>query len=267
MTTTAERASKVSQTAPETAQQHSAAEYAALRTMVAGLSPEDWSSPTDCTEWTVRDMLAHLAGAAEEAVRIRVAARHNLAAFRGVRRDGGVRDFVDYTTRAQIADRARLSDEEVRHDLERWTVKAPAARRRIPGVLRRIPLPSAGGLRQGATVAYLMDVIYLRDIWLHRIDLHRATGTAMPATDAEAEVVVQVVKDLALDWDGPPFTLALTGRVDGSWLVGRGEPVATVSEDAVALMRLLSGRSDECVMETDGEDSVALLLRKARVVF
>ncbi len=84
---------------------------------------------------------------------------------------------------------------------------------------------------------------------------------------AVAEVVAQVVRDLDLEWTGPAFALELTGRAPGRWVVGPGEPVAVVVEDAVPLMRLLSGRSDECVLVTDGDAAVADRLRVARVVF
>ena len=30
--------------------------------LVEMLNPDDWAKPTACTEWTVRDMLAHQAG-------------------------------------------------------------------------------------------------------------------------------------------------------------------------------------------------------------
>ena len=82
-----------------------------------------------------------------------------------------------------------------------------------------------------------------------------------------AEVVAQVVRDLDLEWSGPAFALVLTGRGGGRWVVGEGSPEAVVTEDAVALMRLLSGRSDECVLATEGNAAAADRLRAARVVF
>jgi uncharacterized protein (TIGR03083 family) len=27
---------------------------------VEGISPDDWSSPTSCSDWTVRDLVAHV---------------------------------------------------------------------------------------------------------------------------------------------------------------------------------------------------------------
>ena len=110
-------------------------------------------------------------------------------------------------------------------------------------------------------------MIYVRDVWLHRVDLHRATGVSMPASDAEGEVVAQVIRDLDLEWAGPALALRLTGRGAGRWTLGEGEPVAEVAEDSVALMRLLSGRSDECSLSTAGDPVATDRLRAARVVF
>ncbi|MFC7360246.1 maleylpyruvate isomerase family mycothiol-dependent enzyme [Nocardioides astragali] len=258
------RAAQLPQTDPDTARDLAVAEYDALLAMVDAFEAPHWDLPTDCTEWRVREMVAHLAGAAEEACRLRVLLRHQAAALNGVRRREAMADAL---CAVQIADRAGLSDAELAADLRRWAAGAPDGRRRQPALLRRLPMPPFAGLRPGSTLAYVLDVIYLRDVWLHRVDLQRATVVEMPSSRAEGEVVAQVVRDLDLEWTGPAFTLELTGRAPGRWVVGAGEPVAVVVEDAVALMRLLSGRSDECVLVTDGDAALADRLRAARVVF
>lgn len=264
-TTAAPRAARLRQTDPDGGHDAAVAEYAALVEMVDSFTPAHWDLPTDCTEWRVRDMVAHVAGAAEEACRLPVLLRHQAAALRGVVRGDGA--LVDLLCQIQIRDRAGLSDADLAADLRRWAAGAPAGRRRQPALLRRTPLPGFAGLRPGARLAYALDVIYVRDVWLHRVDLHRATGVEMPLSTAEGEVVAQVVRDLDLDWSGPAFTLELTGRGAGRWLVGEGEPTAIVTEDSVALMRMLSGRSDECVLLTEGDPAAADRLRAARVAF
>lgn len=262
---TAPRAAHLPLTDRDTARELAVAEYDALLAMVDAFGASDWDRPTDCTGWRVRDMVAHLAGAAEEACRLPVMLRHQAAALNGVRRRDG--SMVDLLCAVQIRDRAGLSDLDLAADLRRWAAGAPAGRRRQPRLLRRTPLPAFVGLRPGARVAYALDVIYVRDVWLHRVDLQRATGVEMPLSPAEGEVVAQVVRDLDLDWTGPAFVLELTGRAPGRWLVGEGEPVAVVVEDAVCLMRLLSGRSDECVLVAEGDAALADRLRAARVAF
>lgn len=242
-------------------------ELAALIAMTRQFTPAQWAARTECPAWTARDMVAHLAGALEEAIRPTVMIRHQVLAARGVRRDRGTRDWVDYTTEAQVAERAGRDPEHLVAELVAGSARLAAARAWVPEPIRRLRAPAAGGLRPGADLAYLFDVIYARDVWLHRVDLMRATGVAMPESAAEPMVVEQVVRDLDLEWTGPAFDLEVTGRVHGSWRVGRGEPVARVREDAVALMRLLSGRSDECRFEVSGDPAAAGRLRAARVVF
>ena len=39
-------------------------EYQRVTDAVDALRPEDWTRPTDCTEWDVRQLVAHIAGQA-----------------------------------------------------------------------------------------------------------------------------------------------------------------------------------------------------------
>ncbi|MDO5682410.1 MAG: maleylpyruvate isomerase family mycothiol-dependent enzyme [Propionibacteriaceae bacterium] len=264
------------QTPPAVARPALEAEYAALIALVESFSRDDWSRPTDCTGWTVRDMVAHLAGSAECAVRKLAMLRHY--GYAGWKSRKSPTEFVDYMCRSQIASRAGLSDDELVRDLTRWGTRAPAKLTAgWPGFLRRRTMPPSAGLPSGSTLSTFLDVIHLRDIWLHRIDLTRAVGREREITSAEGELVQQVIRDLAAEWSGPPVELTLTGPGGGRWRIGDGPPVAHVTEDAVAYLRLLSGRSDECrfVAESlrgeagsaDGDPAVVEALRAARVIF
>src|SRR4029079_1950790 len=42
-----------------------ATEYTRFSALVDSLAGADWDAPTDCTEWTVRDMVLHVLGTAE----------------------------------------------------------------------------------------------------------------------------------------------------------------------------------------------------------
>ena len=79
-----------------------AVEYERLVGLLGGLDAEDWSRPTDCTEWDVRAMVAHLVGAAEGNARIREAVRQAVVGRRRFRRDV----LVDSINMVQIEDRA-----------------------------------------------------------------------------------------------------------------------------------------------------------------
>ena len=245
----APRAATLPQTGPELAATVSRHELDALLALLRGLDDEAWDAPTDCTGWSVRDIVKHVAGAFEEAARLRVMLRHNLTA--GRRHPG--RDFVDALNQLQLEDRV---DRTPRMLVDELAVIGPAGirgRRRLPGMVRRIRVPAKGGLPPGSTLAYLNDVIYPRDLWMHRVDVSRATGAHLVPTTAEPEVVRQVVRDLDRAWDGPTFTLTLTGHGAGSWLVGAGSPQAEVTGDAVDVMRLLSGRADVVTLTGTGD--------------
>lgn len=248
------------------AEQVALAEYDALLTMLTRLTPQQWRAPTECAPWTVREMVAHIAGAAEEAVRLRVQLRH----LRAARRRGG--PLVDALNERQIADREGRSPAELLAELNMLATRASAARRRTPGLIRRRPLPPGAGGLPGDTMGYLLDVIYTRDIWMHRVDISRATGCELPMSDAEQDVLNLIMADMARSWDGPPCRLTLTGPADGTWLLGADHDTgagldesAPPAIDAVAACRLWSGRSDETGIAADTPATRALAA--ARILF
>lgn len=69
---------------------------------------------------------------------------------------------------------------------------------------------------------YLVDVVFTRDTWVHRLDIARATGRAMLLT---REHDGRIVADGVADWarrHGRPFDLTLTGPAGGHWGQGSG---------------------------------------------
>jgi len=75
---------------------------------------------------------------------------------------------------------------------------------------------------------------------MHRVDIARASGTALQLT-AEHDGVL--VADVVAEWSarhGQPYTLRLTGPAGGTWSSGVDGP--QVELDAVEFCRVLSGR-------------------------
>jgi uncharacterized protein (TIGR03083 family) len=212
-------------------------EYQRMTDLLRSLRPDDWRKATDCAGWDVRAMTAHLLGMIDFARSIRDQRRQVKIA--GAR--GGV--FIDALTGLQIEERSGMTSAQL---VELYTARSPKAargRRRAPGFVRRRPMPvpqTINGRPETWTIGYLVDVIFTRDPWMHRIDLVRATGAEHVLT-AEHDGVI--VADVVAEWGrrhGRPYTLHLTGPAGGLWSNGSGGQELEL--DALEFCRILSGR-------------------------
>lgn len=217
-----------------------AEEYRRLATVAQELTPEDWSRPTDCPEWTVRELLAHVAGAMA-GTSLREGARQRKVA--GARAKASGRTFLDAMNEMHIEERAARSNEEVARELRELSGPAVRARRRVPGPMRRMPIPNSP---DGLTLGHLLDVILTRDVWMHRVDVCRATDRPFVLTPQhDGRLVADVVREWA-DKHGEPFTLRLTGPAGGAFTRSPGDADLKIGAglefDAVEFCRILSGR-------------------------
>ncbi len=211
-------------------------EYRRLDALLGELSDDEWQRPTDCTEWDVRQMVAHLVGAAEATASIREIRRQQRVG-RSLR--PGEPD-VEGMNALQVRERAGRDGPQLRSDLRDAAARGLRARRRLPVPVRLVPMPFGPplGVRP---LGYLMDRIYTRDAWMHRVDICRATGREVRLT---AEHDGRIVADVVAEWAGAHrrrFDLTLTGPVGGSWARGAGGEQLTL--DAVEFCRILSGRA------------------------
>jgi uncharacterized protein (TIGR03083 family) len=218
-----------------------ATEYQRVIALLASLSPEQWSAPTECAPWDVRDMAGHILGMAQMAASLREIAAQQVGSQRRARRDGVV--LLDALTALQVEKNADLTPAQVVEAMRRVGPRAARARRRCPGFVRSRTMPGlqdVGDHQEAWTLGYLLDVILTRDPFMHRIDITRATGAPMQA-DAGHEGVI--VDDVVREWagrHGAPYDLVLTGPAGGHWSRGEAERVEL---DAFELCRVLSGRS------------------------
>jgi uncharacterized protein (TIGR03083 family) len=241
-----------------------AAEGRALAALLADLGDADWDRVTDCPEWTVRDMVAHLVGQAEGVRRPWVALRR----VRTGKRRWPDRIGLDAYTAQQIAEHAGQSGPAlVAAFVDGWP-RAVTAMRRTPGPVRRMGLdPGIPGAAR-ITVGYLYDSILPRDLWMHRVDLSRATGREMVVGGHDASIVDDVVADLTRDWTGPPVRLELTGPAGGGWHLGTGPARSTVSGETVDYLRTLAGRqSRPALVAVAGDPAAVTAVAAARVMF
>ena len=211
-------------------------EYRRLGTLLTELGDDDWRRPTDCDEWDVREMVAHLVGAAECTASIREVRRHQKL---GRRLRPGAPD-VDGINAVQVQERADTTPEQLRRDLDDAAARGVRRRKALPALVRAVPVPFGPPLGT-KPLGYLMDRIYTRDAWLHRVDIARATGRPLVLTaDHDGRIVADVVAEWAAG-HGRPFRLVLTGPAGGTWSHGTGGE--ELSLDAVEFCRITSGRA------------------------
>ena len=216
-----------------------AAELAVTVDLLRTLSAEEWATHVpDCPAWDVRAMYQHVLGACEGAA-VREMAHQMRAAMRRQRKDGG--PLEANLSAVQVADRASLTPTELVDRLAATAPRTVRQRRRLPGIVRRaVRMKVDGPVVERWQLGYLVGTIYLRDMWLHRIDACTALGRE-PSLTPEHDG--RIVADVVAEWarrHGKPFRLELSDPAGGNFAAGDGEMIAM---DAVEFCRTLSGRA------------------------
>jgi uncharacterized protein (TIGR03083 family) len=219
--------------------------------LLRGLEPSDWSARTDCPDWDVRQMYQHVLGACESSASMRELVHQMRAAKRHQKAHGGPLEAG--LSSVQVAERASLGPDEL---LARLGAVAPVTvhkRTTMPALMRKARMKIDGPVVETWTIGYLIDTIYLRDLWMHRVDASRATGRELHLT---AEHDGHLVADVVAEWarrHGRPFTLRLTGPAGGTFTSSGTSPAPVPAEpsapeelelDAVELCRTLAGRTE-----------------------
>lgn len=236
--TTAPRASELDHAV---ATRLAATEYDRVVALLGGLTPDQWSTPTDCPGWDVRAMAGHMLGMAQMAATLTETARQQVGSQRRAKRDGT--SLLDALTALQVEKNADLAPQEVVEAMRRVGPKAARTRARAPGFVRARPMPGlqdVGDHQEAWTIGYLLDVILTRDPFMHRVDITRATGAQMDADPTHEGIIID---NVVQEWAGrhdAPYNLILTGPAGGRWSSGESE---CLELDAFEFARMLSGRS------------------------
>jgi uncharacterized protein (TIGR03083 family) len=208
-----------------------------------GLGEAAWASQTECPDWDVRRMYLHLLGACESGASTREFLHQMLTARRHQKEHGGPLEAALSAT--QVAERIDLTPAQL---TARFAAVAPVTvrkRSRVPALMRKATMKVDGPVVEKWSLGYLIDTIYLRDAWLHRVDVTRATGAALVLTAGHDG---RIVADVVAEWarrHGRPFTLRLDGPAGGTFTGGRpAETDPLIHLDAVQFCRILSGRAD-----------------------
>ncbi len=211
--------------------------------LLRSLDAAEWAAQTDCPAWDVRAMYQHVLGACEAGASLRENMRQFSRAMAHRRRHGGPLEAA--LTAVQVRARADLTPEQI---VVRLADVAPAmvrGRSRVPALARRhVSLKVDGPVYETWRLGYLLDTIYLRDLWMHRIDAARAAGRPAELTAGHDG---RIVSDVVAEWarrHAQPFVAELGGPAGGSYASGPGRPDAErISVDAVEFCRTLAARA------------------------
>lgn len=201
-----------------------------------------WAAATDCPAWDIRAMYQHVLGACEAGASIRENVRQLRRARAHRKHHGGPLEAA--LSAVQVRERADLSPAQI---VERLTVAAPMTvrgRARTPALVRQhAKLAVDGPVHETWKLGYLIDTIYLRDLWMHRADTARALHLQPELTgDHDGRIVADIVAEWARR-HGKPFTLELTGPAGGTYAHDADLPgTEHLSLEAVDFCRTLAGR-------------------------
>lgn len=210
--------------------------------LLRAMTPEDFTAGTDCPDWDVRAMYLHVLGACEAGASLRENLHQMRAARSRQKQLGGPLEAA--LSAVQVADRQELTTTELVQRLADVAPRTVRGRRRLPAPVRRIRMAVDGPVVEKWSLGYLVDTIYLRDAWMHRVDACRATGRPVELTAGHDG---RIVADVVAEWarrHGEPFELTLSGPAGGRFSSGpSGAGGPSLELDAVELCRTLAGRS------------------------
>ncbi len=203
--------------------------------------PDDWARPTDCSLWDVRAVAAHVVGSAAGQASVREFIRQ-VRVGRPVTAEIGGPNWWDGMNEIQVRERATLTTIELIAEWDEVWPRAVKARTKLPRPIARLPLLKLPAPVGRQPLAYLFDVGFTRDTWMHRIDLAHATGIPL---DVDATHDGRIIADIVAEWagtHGEPFTLYLTGPAGGTYVQGAGGETHTL--DAIEFSRIVAERGD-----------------------
>ena len=196
-------------------------EYQRVLDAVEALRPEDWTRPTDCTAWDVRQLVCHIAGHAQ-LVSTPLQTARQLRAAKARQQQGQA--AVDALTAFQVEERQHLAPGQLLAELRRLVPRAVKGRRRIPSFVRRLRMGDpeiVNGVPETWTVGYVSDVILT----------HGCTGSTSPEPPVKPRYSppTTTASSSPTSWpSGPAGTAGPTGWNSPVPPAGAGAPVPTV---------------------------------------
>jgi uncharacterized protein (TIGR03083 family) len=210
--------------------------------LLRSLDEAAWRAQTDCPAWDVRAMYQHVLGACEAGASLRENV-HQLRRARAYRKQHGGPLEAALST-LQVSERAEFSSAQIVERLAAIAPKTVRGRARTPALVRNhAKMAVDGPVFETWKLRYLIDTIYLRDLWMHRVDVaHALNRPVQLSADHDGRIVADVVGEWARR-HGKPFLLDLTGPAGRTYAHDPDFPEAEhISMDAVQFCRTLAGR-------------------------
>jgi uncharacterized protein (TIGR03083 family) len=214
-------------------------EYRRYTDMLDQLRPEDWAIQTVNSDWNVKQLTQHVLGFAESNASFLVFVK----AMRAGKKRTALKNydhFIHGMNEVQVEEREHISTDQMVAQWKATWPKALKGRRRFPPFARPIPMDFGPVIGKKPMGPYLMDVVFTRDTWMHRIDTCRAVGLE-PVLTPEHDG--RLIEDMVAEWTklyDLSIKLDLEGPAGGTYVRGTGDEELTI--DAVEWIWILSGR-------------------------
>lgn len=207
------------------------------------LDESEWEVQTACPEWDIRQMYLHVLGACEAGASMRENMHQMRAAKKHRKAHGGALEAG--LSNVQVRERLDLSPSQLVDRLAEIAPTTVRKRSKTPGLMRKVRLKVDGPVFEKWALGYLIGTIYLRDLWMHRIDATQVTDHEMVLTaDHDGRIVADVVAEWARR-HGKPFDLTLTGPAGGRYTIpGRGATHEHIELDAIDFCLMLADRAE-----------------------
>ncbi|HXS61320.1 MAG TPA: maleylpyruvate isomerase family mycothiol-dependent enzyme [Streptosporangiaceae bacterium] len=210
--------------------------------LLQSLDAAEWTARTACPAWNILAMYQHVLGACESGASIRENVRQLRRARAHRRQHGGPLEAA--LSAVQVDDRSDLNPAQIVQRLTTTAPKTVRGRARTPALVReRAKLAVDGPVHETWKLGYLIDTIYLRDLWMHRTDAVRALDRSLELTASHDG---RIVADVVAEWarrHGKPFKLELSGPAGQIYARDPDHPQAEhLTLDATDFCRTLAGR-------------------------
>lgn len=237
--------------------------------LLEALSPDDWQKPTECTLWSVKDIVAHQGSHVYSLTRVgELLDQFNPLQALDYLKKG--MSPLDAANQRQVDKRTNWTSAQLIAEIRDNSEKSLVERQRFPRLLRALATPPVPGTDKWIGIGYLLDNIYTRDMWMHRLDIAHATGREMLQNTGHdgritALAMLDLAKTLAPKLKHRAIIYHLSGKAGGEWQIANAAAEARISLDTLVFHRIAACRItweqalELGLVKIEGDESLAKL--------